>query len=123
MSNSSKNFRSVIEIDVPRSFFVLYASVTVMLIYAGFDVLMESSYALLYFYIPLIVIPLYFLKANSLLNDFKNILYNSNSMNEFQKAYAKYIERNDYLKFRMFVFFLFGWASTDLVRMIIRLLN
>jgi hypothetical protein len=123
MSNYSKNFRSVIEIDVSRSFFILYASITVMLIYAGFDIITESSYSLLCFYIALIIIPLYLLKAHRLLKDFKNILYTSNSMSEFKTLYAEYVDRKDYLKFRLFVFFLFGWASTDFVRFFIHLFN
>jgi hypothetical protein len=66
-------------------------------------------------YAPFFIYCFYYLKVFKLLSDFKVVVHDSRSFDEFNKAYSAYIERKDYLKFRKITIFLIGWASLDLL--------
>lgn len=108
-----------LKMDVPRSFILLFSSILVMSFYAVFTLFTTSNPIRLFIYLPVFIYFLHYLKAWKLCQDFKTILNNSGSMHSFSNEYDNYIKREDYIKFRKVIFILAGWATGDLIFMLI----
>jgi hypothetical protein len=108
-----------LKMDVPRSFILLFFSILVMSVYAVFTLVTTSNPIRLFIYIPVFIYFLHYLKAWKLYKDFKTILNTSDSMSSFSNDYENYIKRDDYIKFRKVIFLLAGWATGDLIFILI----
>jgi hypothetical protein len=103
-----------LKMDVPRSFIIFFVSFAIMSTFSILKYFVGDSLSRIVLYVPFFIYCFYYLKVFTLLSDFKSVLNESNSFDAFNKAYAAYIERKDYLKFRKVTIFLIGWATLDL---------
>lgn len=103
-----------LKMDASRSFIIFFAAFAIMSTFGILKYVVGDTFERIVLYVPFFAYCFYYLKVFKLLNDFKSILNESTSFDEFNTAYAAYIERKDYLKFRKVTIFMIGWASLDL---------
>lgn len=104
-----------LKMDASRTFIIFFTAFAVMSIFALLKYILGDTFERIVLYVPFFAYCFYYLKVFKLLNDFKTILNESTSFDEFNTAYAVYIERKDYLKFRRVTILMIGWASLDLL--------
>ena len=110
-------FNSIVtglKIDASRTFIIFFTAFAVMSIFALLKYVVGDTVERIVLYVPFFAYCFYYLKVFKLFNEFKTILNESTSFDEFNTAYAVYIERKDYLKLRKVTVFMIGWASLDL---------
>lgn len=112
-----------LKMDVPRTFLFLLFSFVIMSFYAGFIYISTESVSRIVLYIPAFIYVFHYLKAFKLYQEFKIILNESTSMNEFDDACEAYVNRADYIKLRRGTVFLLGWATVDVVKLVMAALN
>lgn len=103
-----------VKIDASRTFIIFFTAFAIMSTFGILKYVVGDTVERLVLYVPFFAFCFYYLKVFKLFNDFKNILNESSSFDEFNTAYAAYIERKDYLKFRKVTIFMIGWATLDL---------
>lgn len=103
-----------LKFDASRSFIMFFIAFAIMSTFAILKYFVGDSLTRIILYTPIFMYCFYYLKVFKLLSDFKAVLNESSSFDEFNTACSAYIERKDYLKFRKVSLFLIGWATIDL---------
>lgn len=104
-----------LKFDASRSFIIFFIAFAIMSTFAILKYFVGDSLSRIILYAPIFIYCFYYLKVFKLLSDFKAVLHESSSFDEFNKACSAYVERKDYLKFRQASLFLLGWATLDLL--------
>lgn len=102
-------------LEATRSFIQLYFSVIVMFSYAFFMAQHTGSYFKLVLCAALFGYIFINLRALSIYNDLKEVLYGSETMNEFMNTYEEFVKRKDYIKLKSTARFVFILAVVEFV--------
>lgn len=100
-------------LEVSRSFIQLYFAILVMFSYAFFVAQHSGSYFKLILCVALYSYVFIHLKAMTIYNDFKEVLYGSQTMHEFINTYEAFTKRKDYIKFKSTARFVFIFAIVE----------
>jgi hypothetical protein len=110
-------------LEASRSFIQLYFAIIVMFSYAFFVAQHSGSYFKLVLCVALYAYVFINLKAMTIYNDFKEVLYGSETMNEFINTYEAFVKRKDYIKFKSTARFVFIFAIVEFVFFMITLFS
>lgn len=111
------------KLEATRSFIQLYFAVIVMFSYAFFMVQHTGSYFKLVVCAALFGYIFIHLRAFAIYNDLKEVLYGSETMNEFMNTYDEFVKRKDFIKLKSTARFVFIFAMVDFVFFVITLLS
>lgn len=111
------------KIEATRSFIQLYFAVLVMFSYAFFTVQHTGSYFKLILCAMIFGYVFIHLKAFKIYNDLKDVIYGSESMNEFVNTYEEFVKRKDYLKLKSTARFIFIFAVVEFIFFMITLFS
>lgn len=111
------------KLEAVRSFIQIYFAVIVMFSYAFFVAQHTGSYFKLILCAALFGYIFINLRAMSIYNDLKEVLYGSQTMNEFINTYEEFVKRKDYIKLKSTARFVFIFAMVELVFFMITLFN
>ena len=105
--------------EATRSFIQIFFAIIVMFSYAFYMVQHTGSYVKLVLCVAVFAYIFIHLKAFSLYNELKEVLYGSETMNEFMNTYDEFVKRKDYIRLKSTARFVFIFSVIELVLFII----